>query len=290
MRLVIKSFDEEGKNKEGCFNFNYSGSQTVILTSEEPSELAMTVLIRYRPPNYATQGDAAYIRIEDGAYTAWKRTQNEEPDLSLLLGQYIEFWTAWNVRATALQEEANRKRLAEEAIQIQANKEAIEAGFPGIIHIETGTSLDGWSYRELKHNSFMIVHKNGMWFDISTDDQKWNVTMRSEKIGNDYNMKRSKNIKLIFKFILESEEVKQYIERHDRQIEQDRKAKVLKQSMLNAGWESCGGEWRKKKDSGTYFANATIADDSDRVTIYKIRRYLENLMLEPHKLDYSIFE
>jgi hypothetical protein len=293
MRLVFKSFGEESWTKENKLNFEYTAAHSCILTSEEPSDLKLEVHLNYKPAGYDDVGQAAKVEINrrySPLYLNWERDQAEPPDLSLLFGQYMAFWTARNTEAQILIDENERKRIAAEAAAIVVNTGYIQEYLPGCVPWEEGKKAEGWSYLNVKHNEFIIVHKNGMTFSFHFNDPKWSVTMRSDHIGTAYDMKKSKNIKNVFKHVLESDDVKNHIERHDRQLEQRRKEKVLRKTMEDAGWQRSGGEYVKSKESGKYYANASIADDSDRVTIYKVRRYIDNLMMEPHKMDISIFE
>lgn len=294
MRLVFKTFGDENQGKENALNFNWSAGHEATLTTEEPSDLVLPAHIQYRPAGYHNVGDAACVIVSERyspEYTAWKRTQAEEPDLSLLLGQYMEFWTAWNVRAEALVEEQTKVRLAQEAAALEENKQQIEKIFPGIVPLPTGSSLDGWSYHDLMHNGFVLNNKDDVHFHVTFNGKQWCLTLKSNFIRTEYDIKKAKNIKNIFKFILEAEEVKYYNQQHNERKERDRKQKVLQAEMKAAGWEYQGGsEWEKQKESGRYVAKAKIQDDSDQVIIFSVRRYIENLMLTPNKMDISIFE
>ena len=294
MRLVFKTFDESSAHN--CRNdLNYRHGHYVELTSEEPSELCIPVRLNYLPPSYYHHDDPAKIVINEEysrPYVEWKNTQAEEPDLSLLIGQYLEFWTAWNVRADALIAEERRIRLEKEAAQTVANKALIEKSFPGITQFESGKVFENWSYLDVTHNNITLVHKEGLNFNINLESEKWYLNLKSPEIGNCSDIKRSKNIKVILKFILEdTTEIKYYLGRHNEVKEQNRKSKLLHTTMIEAGWtHDYNTRYYKQKESGKWLAEAEIAADSDHVFIRNIRRVIENIKLTPHKMDISIFE
>lgn len=294
MRLVFKTFGNDCWEEDNPLNMAYSAAHSVTLTTEEDPNLEFLVYIQYIPANYAGDGDAAKIEIKDNysstEYKAWKRAQAVAPDTSLLINQYLAFWNEWNVKATAKREEKARLLKIKQDAQAAENKALILQCFPGCVQWEAGKTYNGWSYRDVKHDGFALIHKNGMAFCFVNHNPKWSVTMRSDKIGCDYDFKKSKDIKKVFKHILDSEQVAEWIKRHDQRIEWDRKEKVLNQTMAEAGWKQEGSDFVKIRDSGKYYARAEIEDTSDRVIIKNIRKHIQGITLSPHKMDICIFE
>ena len=263
-------------------------SAKAVLTTEEPSDLEINVIIyigfngRFELLN--DDADNTFIQ-----YKNLLANNNDTIELGPLETEFINLVQRWNdevVENVRIRKE--QIRIAEEnerARKVIENTQYTNKYFPLV-----NVPASGWKILNIEHNR-VFLEKEDVIFRIYFINgvQKWNLDITGNYCEVNYNIKSSKDIKNIFKYILQNNYSDKFL-KSKRNKEESRKQKVLLEVMEKAGWSYTSNGFFKSKESGRYWAQAEISKTSDQVYITSIIREVKNLNIIPDIQDCCIFE